>query len=64
MGIEIDSGGSKGPERPSKELKKLATVENLETGEGHLAETSEAIDPDTGKRNVFFKFVGRTGGNN
>jgi hypothetical protein len=61
MGIEIDSGGSKGPERPSQEMKKLVTIENLETGKGALMETDEVTDPDTGKLKVFFKLLGRTG---
>ena len=66
MGIEIDSGGSKGPEEPEDgmKVKRLWTVHNLETDKKYLAESNDVVDPDTGKVNKFFKILGRTGDSN
>jgi len=61
-----DEGGSKGPEEPEKGMKtkKLWTSTNLETGRKHLLTCDETVNPDTGKKNMFLKILGRTGDKN
>lgn len=56
-----DEGGSKGPEEPEEGMKTkhLWSSRNLETGQQHILECDETVDPETGKKNMFFKILGR-----
>jgi hypothetical protein len=61
-----DEGGSKGPEEPEEGMKtkRLWASHNLETGQKHLLESEDKVDPDTNKLNIFFKIIGRGGDKN
>ena len=60
-----DEGGSKGPEEPedNMKVKKLYAITNLETDEKFLVNKDEVIDQKTGRRNLFFREIGRTDNN-